>query len=126
MAKLILSLEGQVIKEIELNKMRMTIGRKPHNDIPIENLAVSGEHAAITSILNDSFLEDMDSTNGTLVNGIAVKKHVLQHKDVIEIGKFRLEYSNSQNSQASQDASDFGRATTSGALATGAPKPSAE
>ena len=131
MAKLILSLEGQVIKEIELNKMRMTIGRKPHNDIPIENLAVSGEHAAITSILNDSFLEDMDSTNGTLVNGVAVKKHVLQHKDVIEIGKFRLEYSNSQNlqnsqnSQASQEAPDFGRATTSGALATGLPKPAA-
>ncbi len=106
MAKLILSLEGQVIREIELTKERMTIGRKPHNDIQIENLAVSGEHAAITTILNDSFLEDLDSTNGTLVNGAAVKKHVLQHGDAIEIGKFHLEY---VNPQASQEAPDFER-----------------
>lgn len=106
MAKLILSLEGQVIREIELNKERMTIGRKPHNDVQIENLAVSGEHAAITTILNDSFLEDLDSTNGTLVNGAPVKKHVLQHGDTIEIGKFHLEY---VNPQASQDAPDFER-----------------
>lgn len=106
MAKLILSLEGQVIREIELNKERMTIGRKPHNDVQIENLAVSGEHAAITTILNDSFLEDLDSTNGTLVNGAPVKKHVLQHGDAIEIGKFRLEY---VNPQASQEAPDFER-----------------
>lgn len=106
MSKLILSLEGQVIREIELNKERVTIGRKPHNDIQIENLAVSGEHATITTILNDSFLEDLDSTNGTLVNGSQVKKHVLQNGDVIEIGKFRLEY---LNPQASQDAPDFER-----------------
>ena len=106
MAKLILSLEGQVIREIELNKERMTIGRKPHNDIQIENLAVSGEHATITTILNDSFLEDLDSTNGTLVNGAAIKKHVLQNGDIIEIGKFKLEYA---NPQASQEAPDFER-----------------
>jgi hypothetical protein len=121
MAKLILSLEGQVIREIELNKARMTIGRKPHNDIPIENLAVSGEHAAITTILNDSFLEDLDSTNGTLVNGVAVKKHVLQHNDVIEIGKFKLEYT---NPQASQEAPDFER--TMILRAPAAPKPVTE
>ncbi|MBS4096684.1 MAG: FHA domain-containing protein [Sulfuricella sp.] len=106
MAKLILSLEGQVIREIELNKERMTIGRKAHNDVQIENLAVSGEHAAITTILNDSFLEDLDSTNGTLVNGAPVKKHVLQHGDTVEIGKFHLEY---VNPQASQEAPDFER-----------------
>jgi len=122
MAKLILSLEGQVIREIELNKERMTIGRKPHNDIPIENLAVSGEHAAITTILNDSFLEDLDSTNGTLVNGVAVKKHVLQHNDVIEIGKFRLEYS---NPQASQETPDFERTMILRAPAA-PPKPAAD
>ena len=56
MAKLILSLEGSVIREISLDKERITIGRRPQNDIQIENLAVSGEHACIVTILNDSFL----------------------------------------------------------------------
>ncbi len=120
MAKLILSLEGQVIREIELDKERMTIGRKPHNDIQIENLAVSGEHAAITTILNDSFLEDLDSTNGTLVNGAAVKKHVLQNNDVIEIGKFKLEYS---NPQASGESADSERTMILRSPAAAPPKP---
>jgi predicted component of type VI protein secretion system len=92
MAKLILSLESSVIREIPLDKERITIGRKPQNDIQIENLAVSGEHACIVTILNDSFLEDLGSTNGTLVNGNAVKKHILQNNDVIEIGKYRMKY----------------------------------
>jgi hypothetical protein len=92
MAKLILSLEGSVIREIPLDKERVTIGRKAQNDIPIENLAVSGEHACVVTILNDSFLEDLGSTNGTLVNGNPVKKHILQKNDVIEIGKYKLKY----------------------------------
>jgi pSer/pThr/pTyr-binding forkhead associated (FHA) protein len=92
MAKLIVSLEGSVIRDYPLEKERVTIGRKPHNDIQIENLAVSGEHACIVTILNDSFLEDLGSTNGTLVNGNTVKKHILQNNDVIEIGKYRLKY----------------------------------
>jgi predicted component of type VI protein secretion system len=92
MAKLILSLEGSVIREIPLDKDRVTIGRKAQNDIPIENLAVSGEHACIVTILNDSFLEDLGSTNGTLVNGNQVKKHILQNNDVIEIGKYKMKY----------------------------------
>lgn len=92
MAKLILSLEGSVIREVPLNKERITIGRKPQNDIQIENLAVSGEHACVMTILNDSFLEDLGSTNGTLVNGNPVKKHILQNNDVIEIGKYKLKY----------------------------------
>src|SRR5262245_40781535 len=70
----------------------MTIGRKPQNDIQTENLAVSGEHACIVTILNDSFLEDLGSTNGTLVNGNSIKKHILQNNDVIEIGKYKLKY----------------------------------
>jgi hypothetical protein len=78
MAKLILSLEGSVIREVPLDKERIMIGRKPSNEIQIENLAVSGEHACIVTILNDSFLEDMGSTNGTLVNGNPIKKHILQ------------------------------------------------
>ena len=83
MAKLIMSLDGAVIRELPLDKERVTIGRKAHNDIQIDNLAVSGEHALIVTILNDSFLEDMGSTNGTLVNGNPVKKHILQNNDVI-------------------------------------------
>ena len=92
MAKLILSLEGSVIREIPLDKERITIGRRPQNDIQIENLAVSGEHACIVTILNDSFLEDLGSTNGTLVNGNPIKKHILQNNDVIEIGKYKMKY----------------------------------
>jgi hypothetical protein len=105
MAKLILSVDGQVLKEHTLSKERTLIGRKPHNDIQIDNLAVSGEHAAIITILNDSFIEDLGSTNGTLVNGKPVKKHFLQANDVIEIGKHKLKYFNDAPSQGS--AADF-------------------
>ena len=94
MAKLILSMDGLVLKEIALTKERTTIGRKPHNDIQIDNLAVSGEHAVIVTILNDSFLEDLGSTNGTSVNGQTIKKHFLQTNDVIELGKYKLKYVN--------------------------------
>jgi len=106
-AKLILSMDGAVLKEYLLNKERMTIGRKAHNDVVIDNLAVSGEHAAIVTILNDSFLEDLDSTNGVMVNGAQVKKHFLQNNDVIEIGKYKLKYLNDQPSQTT--AADFER-----------------
>jgi pSer/pThr/pTyr-binding forkhead associated (FHA) protein len=92
MAKLILSMDGLVLKEIPLTKERTTLGRKPHNDIQIDNLAVSGEHAVIVTILNDSFLEDLGSTNGTVVNGNPVKKHFLQNNDVIELGKYKLKF----------------------------------
>lgn len=102
MAKLILSLDGQLIKEYALTKERTTIGRKPHNDIQIDNLAVSGEHAAIMTILNDSFLEDLGSTNGTLVNGQPVKKHFLQSSDTVEIGKYKLKYMNEAPANLSQ------------------------
>ncbi len=92
MAKLILSMDGLVLKEIPLSKERTTIGRKPSNDIQIDNLAVSGEHAVIVTIMNDSFLEDLGSTNGTIVNGNPVKKHFLQNNDVIELGKYKLKF----------------------------------
>lgn len=94
MAKLILSMDGLVLKEIPLVKERTTIGRKPHNDIQIDNLAMSGEHAVIVTIKNDSFLEDLNSTNGTMVNGAPIKKHFLQNSDVVELGKYRLKYIN--------------------------------
>ena len=91
-AKLILSMDGLVLKEIELNKERVTIGRRSSNDIKIDNLAISGEHAVVVTILNDSFLEDLNSTNGTLVNGRPIRKHVLANGDMIEMGKYKLKY----------------------------------
>src|SRR5687767_13985467 len=105
MAKMILSVDGQVLKEFTLSKERTLIGRKPHNDIQIDNLAVSGEHAAIITILNDSFIEDLGSTNGTMVNGKPIKKHFLQNNDVVEIGKHKLKYFNDAPAQAG--AADF-------------------
>ncbi|MBL8518148.1 MAG: FHA domain-containing protein [Betaproteobacteria bacterium] len=105
MAKLILSVDGTVLREVPLTKERITVGRKPHNDIPVDNLAVSGEHAAIITILNDSFIEDLNSTNGTLVNGKPIKKHFLQHNDVIEIGKHKLKYFN--DAPAAAASADF-------------------
>jgi len=105
MAKLILSMDGLVLKEITLSKERMTIGRKASNDVQIDNLAISGEHAAVVTILNDSFLEDLNSTNGTLVNGQPAKKHFLKNNDVIELGKYKLKYVAEQVQHV--DAADF-------------------
>ena len=107
MAKLILSMDGLVLKEIPLSKERTTIGRKAHNDIQIDNLAVSGEHAVIVTILNDSFMEDLGSTNGTLVNGNPVKKHFLQNNDIIELGKYKLKFIQEQGAQPAAAAADF-------------------
>lgn len=104
MAKLILSIEGMVLKEIPLTKERTTIGRKPGNDVQIDNLAISGEHAVVISILNDAFLEDLHSTNGTFVNGQPVSKHFLQNGDTIELGKYCLKYlSEAAQPSAGQD-----------------------
>jgi pSer/pThr/pTyr-binding forkhead associated (FHA) protein len=107
MAKLILSMDGLVLKEIPLTKERTTIGRKPHNDIQIDNLAVSGEHAVIVTILNDSFLEDLGSTNGTVVNGNPIKKHFLQNNDVIELGKYKLKFVGEAAPAAAGEKAEF-------------------
>ncbi|CAG0952039.1 Glycogen accumulation regulator GarA [Methylophilaceae bacterium] len=92
MAKLIYTLEDTVLGEYPLDKERVTIGRRPGNDIHVDNLAISGEHAVITNIGKDSFFEDLGSTNGTLINGKPVQRYVLQHGDVIELGKCKLKY----------------------------------
>jgi pSer/pThr/pTyr-binding forkhead associated (FHA) protein len=92
MARLVLSLDGQLLAEYNMSRERYTIGRLPDNDIRIDNPAVSGHHALIINILNDSFLEDLNSTNGTYVNGKIVKKHALQHGDVITVGHHALRF----------------------------------
>ena len=103
MARLILSLDGQVLAEYNMSKERYTIGRLPDNDVRIDNPAVSGHHSLIINILNDSFLEDLNSTNGTYVNGKLIKKHALQHGDVITIGHHQLRFSDQQTNDNEQD-----------------------
>lgn len=103
MARLILSLDSQVLAEYNMSKERYTIGRLPDNDVRIDNPAVSGHHSLIINILNDSFLEDLNSTNGTYVNGKLIKKHALQHGDVITIGHHQLRFADEDSNVAEQD-----------------------
>jgi len=103
MARLILSLDSQVLAEYNMSKERYTIGRLPDNDVRIDNPAVSGHHSLIINILNDSFLEDLNSTNGTYVNGKLIKKHALQHGDVITIGHHQLRFADQQTNATEQD-----------------------
>jgi pSer/pThr/pTyr-binding forkhead associated (FHA) protein len=144
MARLILSLDGQVLAEYNMNKERYTVGRLPDNDIRIDNPAVSGHHSLIINILNDSFLEDLNSTNGTYVNGKLIKKHALQHGDVITAGHHQLRFVEDDDAQqdefektmviqpsqrpieriqAARAAADAGATTTRRALPDGANQP---
>ena len=77
MGKLVVSLDGVVIKDVQITKDKTTLGRRPYNDIVIDNLAVSGEHAVLQMLGNDVFIEDLNSTNGTYINGKAIKKQML-------------------------------------------------
>ncbi len=143
MARLILSLDSQVLAEYNMNKERYTIGRLPDNDIRIDNPAVSGHHSLIINILNDSFLEDLNSTNGTYVNGKLIKKHALQHGDVVTAGHHQLRFVEEDEQQDEfektmviqpssrpvdklRTASDAVDRVASGSAATGARKAIAE
>jgi FHA domain len=92
MGKLVVSLDGVVIKEVQITKDKTTLGRRPYNDIVIDNLAVSGEHAVLQMVGADVFIEDLNSTNGTYINGKAIKKQLLAHHDTVEIGKYKIKY----------------------------------
>ncbi len=92
MAKIIVTFNGLVQQEITISKSRLTVGRRPSNDIVIDHLTVSGQHAAIDTSSSGSFVLDLGSTNGTMVNAQPVKKHLLQHDDVIDIGKYKLRF----------------------------------
>lgn len=92
MGKLVVSLDGVVIKEVQVTKDKTTLGRRPYNDIVIDNLAVSGEHAVLQMSGSEVFIEDLNSTNGTYINGKAIKKQLLSHNDTVEIGKYKIKY----------------------------------
>jgi len=92
MGKLVVSLDSVVIKEVQVTKDKTSLGRRPYNDIVIDNLAVSGEHAVLQLVGRDVFIEDLNSTNGTYINGKAVKKQLLQHNDTVEIGKYKIKF----------------------------------
>ena len=109
MAKLILNIDGVVIKEIVLSKDRTTIGRKASNEIQIDNLSVSGEHAVIMSLMNDCFIEDLNSTNGTFVNGKPIRRHLLNNGDVVEIGKYKLKFVH--DSKENNEGTEYERTT---------------
>ncbi len=94
MGKLVVSLDGVVIKDVQITKDKTTLGRRPYNDIVIDNLAVSGEHAVLQMMGQDVFIEDLNSTNGTYVNGKAAKKQVLQNGDTVEVGKYQIRFVN--------------------------------
>lgn len=92
MAKVIVTFNEQVQQEVALLKSRLTVGRRPNNDLVLDHLTVSGQHAAIDSAPNGAFILDLGSTNGTQVNGQPITKHLLQNDDVIEIGKYKLKF----------------------------------
>ena len=92
MGKLVVSLDGVVIKDVQITKDKTTLGRRPYNDIVIDNLAVSGEHAVLQMVGADVFIEDLNSTNGTYINGKAIKKQLLTHNDTVEIGKYKIKF----------------------------------
>lgn len=92
MAKVVVTLNDQVQQEVALLKSRLTIGRRPNNDLVLDHLTVSGQHAAIDSAPSGAFILDLGSTNGTLVNSQPITKHLLQNADVIEIGKYKLKF----------------------------------
>ncbi len=92
MGKLVVSLDGVIIKEVQITKEKTTLGRRPYNDIVIDNLAVSGEHSVLQMVGADVFIEDLNSTNGTYINGKSIKRQLLVHNDTIEVGKYKIKY----------------------------------
>lgn len=120
MPKMIVSIDGVVIKEVQLTKDRTSLGRRPYNDIVIDNLAVSGEHAVLQMSGNEVFVEDLNSTNGTYLNGKAVKKQQLSNGDTVEIGKYKIKYVNEAASADFEKTMIFKSGTPAAAAIVGA------
>jgi pSer/pThr/pTyr-binding forkhead associated (FHA) protein len=106
MNKLVISLDGVVVREATISKEKTTLGRRPYNDIVIDNLAVSGEHAMFHLLGSEVYIEDLKSTNGTYVNGAAIKRHRLSHDEVIEVGKYKIKFLGEGHVQPSRDDDD--------------------
>ena len=123
MAKLVLSAGGSIVHQSFLEQERVNIGREPHNDVVIDDPAVDAEHAAIVAVGNDHILEDLGSVYGTFVNGTRVRKHILQHGDVIEFGAHYLRYMNPKAS-ADRDLERTMLITGLGGAAVGAERES--
>jgi len=125
MGKLVVSLDAVVIKEVQITKDKTTLGRRPYNDIVIDNLAVSGEHAVLQMVGADVFIEDLNSTNGTYINGKAVKKQLLSHNDTVEIGKYKIKYliDESSDYERTMIVRPGSNAVAASALAHPAPRP---
>jgi len=104
MPTLVISIDGAVIKEVQLTKERTTLGRRPYNDIVIDNLAVSGEHAVLSIVDGTVFIEDLRSTNGTYVNGQPILRQTLNHGDLLDIGKYKIRFVQQQVSASSRSA----------------------
>ncbi|MGP1629737.1 MAG: FHA domain-containing protein [Giesbergeria sp.] len=125
MPRMVVSIDGVVIKEVDLTKERTTLGRRPYNDIVIDNLAVSGEHAALHMAGNDVAIEDLRSTNGTYVNGKAVTRQELNNGDTLEVGKYKIRYFNEDDSPQFEKTMVFkpGMLPPLGARAISTPRP---
>ena len=106
MNKLVISLDGVVVREATISKEKTTLGRRPYNDLVIDNLAVSGEHAMFHLLGSEVYIEDLKSTNGTYVNGAAIKRHRLAHDDVIEVGKYKIKFLVEGQAPAPQEPED--------------------
>ncbi len=96
MPRLVVSIDGVVIKEAPLVKEHTAVGRRPYNDVVIDNLAVSGEHAVFHLTGGEAEVEDLNSTNGTYVNGKAVKRQALRSGDTVEVGKYKIRFLNEE------------------------------
>jgi hypothetical protein len=92
MGRLVVSLDGVVVQEVPLTKDKTTLGRRPYNDVVIDNLAVSGEHALLQRVGSEVVIEDLNSTNGTYINGRAIRKQGLTHLDIVEVGKYKIRF----------------------------------
>ena len=92
MPKMVVSVDGVVIKEVPIVKERTTLGRRPYNDVVIDNLAVSGEHALLHMQGDMVEIEDLDSTNGTHVNGKVIKRQKLRNGDTVELGRYKIRF----------------------------------
>ena len=125
MPKMIVSIDGVVIKEVQLTKDRTTLGRRPYNVIVIDNLAVSGEHAALQMLANEVYLEDLNSTNGTYVNGKAAKKQQLHNGDMVEVGKYKIQFIDEAASDGFEKTMVFKADTGASASLPAAATPSA-